>query len=325
MDNEKMKTLEHISVVLATYNGEKFIIEQLESLRNQTLKIDEVLISDDASTDNTVKIIKEYIQEHSLQNSWRIFVNRPNKGYIRNFIDTIIMATGKYIFLCDQDDIWVNSKVEIMTRVMLENKDINVLLADCANFSGEYKSDQAIFYQNCNPQDYDLSVQYIPYTYSNHVLKGLGCCMCFRRAFFNKIKDYGIFEIGHDLYLWGFANFMDSSYKINFCSIYRRCHDTNTSWHEVKTLDKRVYACGQWKLYYEGILELLVSEEIEDSLTKKKKFLKKAIQCNDLRYKFLTKKNIFVWVYYMIFFQKYNNNYKVGFLDLYLALKKKWG
>lgn len=321
-----MQNANRVSVVLATYNGERFIYEQLESLRNQTLQIDEVLISDDASTDKTVEIIKEYIQKYSLNNNWRISVNIPNKGYIWNFMDTIKEASGKYIFLCDQDDIWVSTKVEIMTKAMNENNEINVLLADCANFSGQYKSDQAVFYQSCNPEDYDLKVRFIPYSNTNHILKGLGCCMCFKKSFFNKIIEYGIAEIGHDLYLWGFANFMNSSYKINFCSIYRRCHDMNTSWHEVKTLEKRVYSCGQWKLYYKSILKLILSlNEKSKSTNIKINYLNKAIQCNDLRYRFLTKKNIFIWIYYMIFFHKYNNNYKVGFLDLYLAAKKRWG
>lgn len=321
-----MQNANRVSVVLATYNGERFIYEQLESLRNQTLQIDEVLISDDASTDKTVEIIKEYIQKYSLNNNWRISVNIPNKGYIWNFMDTIKEASGKYIFLCDQDDIWVSTKVEIMTKAMNENNEINVLLADCANFSGQYKSDQAVFYQSCNPEDYDLKVRFIPYSNTNHILKGLGCCMCFKKSFFNKIIEYGIAEIGHDLYLWGFANFMNSSYKINFCSIYRRCHDMNTSWHEVKTLEKRVYSCGQWKLYYKSILKLILSLNKKSKSTNIKiNYLNKAIQCNDLRYRFLTKKNIFIWIYYMIFFHKYNNNYKVGFLDLYLAAKKRWG
>lgn len=321
-----MQNANRVSVVLATYNGERFIYEQLESLRNQTLQIDEVLISDDASTDKTVEIIKEYIQKYSLNNNWRISVNIPNKGYIWNFMDTIKEAAGKYIFLCDQDDIWVSTKVEIMTKAMNENNEINVLLADCANFSGQYKSDQAVFYQSCNPEDYDLKVRFIPYSNTNHILKGLGCCMCFKKSFFNKIIEYGIAEIGHDLYLWGFANFMNSSYKINFCSIYRRCHDMNTSWHEVKTLEKRVYSCGQWKLYYKSILKLILSLNKKSKSTSIKiNYLNKAIQCNDLRYRFLTKKNIFIWIYYMIFFHKYNNNYKVGFLDLYLAAKKRWG
>lgn len=321
-----MQNANRVSVVLATYNGERFIYEQLESLRNQTLQIDEVLISDDASTDKTVEIIKEYIQKYSLNNNWRISVNIPNKGYIWNFMDTIKEASGKYIFLCDQDDIWVSTKVEIMTKAMNENNEINVLLADCANFSGQYKSDQAVFYQSCNPEDYDLKVRFIPYSNTNHILKGLGCCMCFKKSFFNKIIEYGIAEIGHDLYLWGFANFMNSSYKINFCSIYRRCHDMNTSWHEVKTLEKRVYSCGQWKLYYKSILKLILSLNKKSKSTSIKiNYLNKAIQCNDLRYRFLTKKNIFIWIYYMIFFHKYNNNYKVGFLDLYLAAKKRWG
>ena len=102
-----------VSVALATYNGEKYILEQLNSIFNQTLKPDEVIISDDHSTDRTKRIIGDYIKLHGLEN-WRLLDNKRNSGITDNFINAISQTTGDIIFLCDQDDIWENQKIQTM-------------------------------------------------------------------------------------------------------------------------------------------------------------------------------------------------------------------
>ena len=72
--------MEKISVALATYNGEKYIEKQLDSIRNQTIKPDEVVIVDDKSSDRTVALINEFIAVNNLVN-WKLFVNEKNVGY----------------------------------------------------------------------------------------------------------------------------------------------------------------------------------------------------------------------------------------------------
>ena len=113
-----------ISVAMTTYNGERYIKEQLESIINQTRKVDEIIIFDDCSKDKTVQIIREAIKETEI----KIFltVNEKNVGYIENFRRAIEKSTGDYIFLCDQDDVWMNDKVEKMLDIM-EKYDIRVL------------------------------------------------------------------------------------------------------------------------------------------------------------------------------------------------------
>lgn len=76
--------MEKISVALATYNGEKYIEKQLDSIRNQTIKPDEVVIVDDKSSDRTVALINEFIAVNNLVN-WKLFVNEKNVGYRKNF------------------------------------------------------------------------------------------------------------------------------------------------------------------------------------------------------------------------------------------------
>jgi glycosyltransferase involved in cell wall biosynthesis len=97
-----------ISIVMATYNGENFIAEQLESIVNQTIAPLEVIIRDDCSTDNTIAIIETYWSKLPI----RLERSAENVGYIKNFELALSLAMGEYIVFCDQDDIWETQKLE---------------------------------------------------------------------------------------------------------------------------------------------------------------------------------------------------------------------
>lgn len=100
-----------ISVVMATYNGEKYIERQLTTLLEQTRRPDEVIICDDVSTDNTAQLVQDFIKEHSLADKWHFSINEKNLGYRKNFAQALAKATGNYIFLADQDDDWHLDKI----------------------------------------------------------------------------------------------------------------------------------------------------------------------------------------------------------------------
>lgn len=102
-----------VSVVLCTYNGEHFIREQLDSILAQTYPVDEIIIQDDMSQDSTPDILSEYRKCHSLI---KIYVNERQKGYNNNFSTALHRATGDYIFISDQDDVWRHDKVDLMLR-----------------------------------------------------------------------------------------------------------------------------------------------------------------------------------------------------------------
>ena len=78
----------YLSVVISTYNGSKYILEQLDSIRNQTRRADEVMIIDDCSTDDTVEKINNFLKKYNL-NNWKIVKNVENKGWKRNFMEGI--------------------------------------------------------------------------------------------------------------------------------------------------------------------------------------------------------------------------------------------
>lgn len=98
-----------ISVCLATYQGERYIRQQLESVLSQLGADDEVVVSDDCSRDGTLEVI-ESLRDTRV----RILRNATNAGYSKNFERALTAATGDVIFICDQDDVWLPGKVETM-------------------------------------------------------------------------------------------------------------------------------------------------------------------------------------------------------------------
>lgn len=107
------------SVAICTYNGEKYIKEQLESILNQTHAIDEIIICDDGSNDKTIAIIEQIQIEHP--NKIYINKNSENLGSTKNFEKAISICTGDYIFLSDQDDVWKINKVEKVVQHFLNH------------------------------------------------------------------------------------------------------------------------------------------------------------------------------------------------------------
>lgn len=110
-----------ISVAMATYNGEKFIGEQLESILNQLGDEDEVIVSDDGSTDRTLEIVSGFKDKRI-----KIF-NGPRRGIKQNFGNAIKNCSGDYIFLADQDDVWLPNKIAIILEAFRRNRCICVV------------------------------------------------------------------------------------------------------------------------------------------------------------------------------------------------------
>ncbi len=104
-----------VSVVLGTYNGEKYLREQLDSLLAQTYTNFEVIAIDDGSSDGTVAILREYAAKDSRIS---VVVNEKNLGFIRNFEKGCALTKGKYISVCDQDDYWLPVKIERMVTAI---------------------------------------------------------------------------------------------------------------------------------------------------------------------------------------------------------------
>jgi glycosyltransferase involved in cell wall biosynthesis len=104
-----------VTVVMCTYNGEKYIKEQLDSILNQTYPAYEIIIQDDGSTDQTWNIVQEYKQKFPVIQSYR---NAENTGVDMNFKTAFTRATGDFIAPSDQDDIWYPQKIETLLHLI---------------------------------------------------------------------------------------------------------------------------------------------------------------------------------------------------------------
>lgn len=115
-----------IDILMATYNGEKYLREQIDSILNQTFKDFNLIICDDCSKDSTWKILQEYEKKDSRV---KIIKNEKNLGYNKNFEKLLSYVQSEYFMLSDQDDFWMENKVEESYRKITE-EDLNLVCSD---------------------------------------------------------------------------------------------------------------------------------------------------------------------------------------------------
>ena len=116
---------EKVDILLATYNGEKYIKEQIESILNQTYKNIQIIISDDCSQDKTREILKEYEKNDKI----KVFYQEKNLGYVKNFEFLLKQVENNLYMLSDQDDVWKKEKIE-KTVEKLKNENLDLVFGD---------------------------------------------------------------------------------------------------------------------------------------------------------------------------------------------------
>lgn len=120
-----------IGVALCTFNGENYLKEQLDSILNQSVNVDEIIVCDDKSTDKTLEILEEYSKNNPT--IFKIFKNENTLRSVKNFEKAISLCESDYIFLSDQDDIWKINKVEKTLSFFANNPDLDAVFSN-ANF-----------------------------------------------------------------------------------------------------------------------------------------------------------------------------------------------
>lgn len=216
-----------ISVAVTTYNGCKYIVEQLESIRLQTHQPDEVVIVDDCSKDNTKKIVTNYIRQHHLEN-WSFLSNKMNVGWKKNTIIALTRTQGDYVFYSDQDDIWPNDKIERMYSVIKNQPKCLLLASDFINFEAGKKIVIKEDTGKVTPRYFDYKWFYI---------KKPGAAFAIHRDIIEKLKYFYDDELATDLLLWHLAMIEDGLYIYSYCGVFRRCHGknvTNENTHQYK-------------------------------------------------------------------------------------------
>lgn len=228
-----------ISVAMATYNGARFITEQLDSIRQQSLAVDQVILRDDGSADQTVEIVREYLATHGLTPAWRITRNPQRLGYAENFKTAVEETDGDYVFFCDQDDIWEPDRVEIMIRQMEDHKEIQVLGSEFVPFTVDPDA-PSISRRVLKSFRGDGSLEHVDWSPAHIFIGSEGCTMCLRREFLEETKGYWYPGWAHDEYAWKLALCLDGCYILHSVTLRRRMHSGNVSKHKMRDLDKRI-------------------------------------------------------------------------------------
>lgn len=127
-----MKNSDLVSIAMATYNGERYLQQQLDSIINQTYEDIQIIIVDDCSTDRTKEILADFQEKY--QHCVTVYYNQANLGLVKNFEKALGYCTGDFIALCDQDDVWELHKVERLVREIdsysLIYSDVSLIDAD---------------------------------------------------------------------------------------------------------------------------------------------------------------------------------------------------
>ena len=110
-----------VSIAMATFNGEKFLEKQLESICKQTYNNYEIIICDDGSNDHTIEIINRYKNKYKNKLNIKFFINKKNLGVVKNFENVILLCKGEYIALADQDDMWCPNKIKTLVDTIGDN------------------------------------------------------------------------------------------------------------------------------------------------------------------------------------------------------------
>lgn len=228
-----------ISVCMGIYNGEKYIVQQLESIRKQTRVPDEVILCDDGSTDETRACIRAYLESHKELSGWKFICNAENKGYPKNFYYVMEQCTGDIVFLADQDDIWELDKIAHMCSIMEQQEEMKVLACTFGLIDGQ----DEVIHTVMSPTDrkrngsiHSVSIQQVFYK-----CEWPGMVLAYRNEWYRdrmgKIAVSGenvakCGKIPHDFLLCAWAAEEEGFYQLEEILAYHRRHENNTGGEE---------------------------------------------------------------------------------------------
>lgn len=306
---------EQISVVMTTYNGIQRIKPQLDSLLAQTKAPDEVIIADDCSTDGTYEFCCDYINAHNLCN-WKIYRNAKNLGVCENFRVALSKAKGEYIFSCDQDDIWLPEKIDVMTSAIKSRPEIKLLVSNYIPIiNGKRKN---VHLKNNERNDGAI----IQIRFEDSFLAALrpGCVFCMRRELLNNFKIVDFKDATHDAMLWKYAVLSNSLYLINRQLIYYVRHQANTT----GALRTKPFTVGQKVEMLRGggdTYEEFIAHAEELGINDDNvRLMRKQIKFIDSRVEILTHRNLFSTILFVITNLKYYPTFRNAISDIYAVM-----
>lgn len=210
-----MKNKVQVSIAMATYNGSKYLQEQLDSFCSQTRQPDELVVCDDGSTDATLAILEVFRQQAPF--AVKINRNEKNLGYIKNFEKALSLCEGDIIFLSDQDDVWFSNKIEKVSGVLTLNPSVHILINDQEITDDNLVSSGSTIFKNSMALGYGLD--WIT----------SGCCTAITRQFRDLAIPFPVNLIPHDGWLHRIGLMLGIRSELHEVLQFYRRHDQNTS------------------------------------------------------------------------------------------------
>lgn len=212
-----------ISVVMCTYNGAKYLKEQIDSILQQTIADFELVVCDDCSDDGTWEILQDYA---SSNDKIRVCRNERNLGFLKNYEKALGLASGEYVAMSDQDDIWMPNHLEVLMKLLGEKTIAcgNSLLVDenGGSLGMTLKEQEDLTVVSDNPMDVALSIM----VYRNPFQ---GAAMLFRRSFLEKALPIPEGVKYHDSWFAALACFMEGISYTDETILKYRLHGGNQS------------------------------------------------------------------------------------------------
>lgn len=220
-----------ISVAMAVYNGANYIEEQLDSILNQSRAVDEIVIVDDGSSDGSRDILLRFKQKYPII---RLFFNKNNLGYLKNFTKAASLTRGDIIFFCDQDDCWYQNKVETMIHTMEKHPEIGVLASSFEFMDGEGKTFRVEPRKGMSNNNMYLKPvpphKLVEVTFEEFCLHNYfqGCSMAIKKEVLQLFVKSGTDYLPHDWQIALIASHEHSFYFLNEPLFRYRIHEKNT-------------------------------------------------------------------------------------------------
>ncbi|MDO4575844.1 MAG: glycosyltransferase family 2 protein [Planctomycetia bacterium] len=212
-----------LSIAMCTYNGERFLREQLESLSHQTRLPDEVVVGDDGSSDATLEILETWAR--GVPFPVRITRNEKNLGFAKNFEATLSRCRGDILFPCDQDDVWEPEKIEKMAAVFEQEAAVEVV------YCGYQRIDQdGNPRRSHEPLDWRVPPQaniYWP-KLQQETPQGAGCLSAVRKTLLEKVFPLPP-HWPHDMWIYVSAPVFGQMRTLDIPLIRYRRHEQNSS------------------------------------------------------------------------------------------------
>lgn len=204
-----------VTVAMATYNGAQYLKEQLQSFADQTRQPDELIVTDDCSTDKTEAIVREFAESAPFKVEF--YCNEKRLGYSGNFNSALMKSTGDLVFLSDQDDVWFPEKIEHIMGVAERNSSALLLMNDAALTNGALK--QLGLTKMGQIRSAGLNI-------NNFVM---GCCCAVRHELLNLCLPISVGFKSHDNWLAWFAEGLNAKVIDETVLQYYRRHESNES------------------------------------------------------------------------------------------------